>query len=314
MLQVKKILFPTDFSSTSDAALASACHWARRLGAELHIFHALESLRPDLYPASLELPYQTLEQSTCEQLEVRRRLASNQGATVVCASHQGFSPAPMILSYAEANDIDMIAISTHGRRGVRRLLLGSVAEEVVQRSSSPVLTIVGARRPEHSLSPGRILVAVDLSEHSAELVAHAKHVAAFFQAEVQLLHVLVRTPTPAYYDAVGLPTFVFDTPLLEKETQSALEAAYEDAAGPSGPVSVHVEHGFAVEQILRFADVNSSDLVMVASHGLSGAAHLLMGSVAERVVRQAACPVLTIKSFGRSLITEESRARVAAQA
>jgi nucleotide-binding universal stress UspA family protein len=323
MLRVRRMLLPTDFSPASDTALAPACHWARHLGAELHLFHALESLRPDLYPAELGLAdpsliSESLQEAANRGLQAMRRLASNQGAIVTCGTKVGLSPAPTILDYAESHDVDLIVMSTHGRRGVRRLLLGSVAEEVVQRSSCPVLTI-GSEQPAHSLSPHRILVAVDLSAHSSAPVAHAKHLAALFGAEVQLLHVLIRPSTPAYYDGVGIPNLGSGSQLLEQASQSALEALYENAGGPGGPFSVHVEEGVAVEQILRFAAANSSDLVIVASHGLTGLSHLLLGSVAERVVRQSPCPVLAIKSFGQSLIAEPaivsdtSEGRAAAQ-
>ena len=223
----------------------------------------------------------------------------------------GLAAAPNILDYAEAHDIDIIAMSTHGRRGVRRLLLGSVAEEVVQRSTCPVLTITAGPRSSHDLWPERILAAVDLSEHSSAVVAYGKELALLFRAELQLLHVIVRTPLPAYYDGGGLPMVMFDSSLLERESQVALGTLYQNAGGAPGPSSVHVEHGVALEQILRFATVNSSDLILVASHGLTGVAHLLMGSVSERVVRQAPCPVLTIKSFGKSLIDQPAAAALA---
>jgi nucleotide-binding universal stress UspA family protein len=165
-----------------------------------------------------------------------------------------------------------------------------------------VLTIPGGPAATHDLWPKRILAAVDLSEHSMAPVAHAKELAALFRAELQLLHVVVRPPLPAFYDGVGLPPLLFDSPLLEKEARGALEKLYAKAAGPEGPWSLHLEHGIPVEEILRFAARNSSDLVVVASHGLTGVSHLLMGSVSERVVRQAPCPVLTVKSFGRSCV------------
>ena len=119
---------------------------------------------------------------------------------------------------------------------------------------------------------------------------------------LQLLHVVVRPPLPAYYDGAGFPHLTFDSPLLEREARGALERLYASAGGPAGPASVHVEHGVPSERILRFAEANSSELILVASHGLTGVSHLLMGSVSERVVREAHCPVLTIKSFGKSLV------------
>jgi nucleotide-binding universal stress UspA family protein len=95
---------------------------------------------------------------------------------------------------------------------------------------------------------------------------------------------------------------------MEKEAQAALEALDLEGGEPTAPVSLHVEHGVAPEQILRFAVTNSSELLVVASHGLTGVSHLLMGSVSERVVREAPCPVLTIKSFGKTLLPRSTGA------
>jgi nucleotide-binding universal stress UspA family protein len=309
MLQVKNILVPSDFSLASDDALTSACHWARKFDARIHVFHALQSLRPDLYPASLAaadpgwIPM-TLRESASKELETRRRLATSQGVAVTCATGDGLSPAATVLGYVESHDIDLIVMSTHGRRGVPRMLLGSVAEEVVHCSNRPVLTTVPGTgtRSLRPLQPERILVAVDLSEHSRMPVVHAKHLAAAFGAKLQMLHVLVQTPLPACYDGTGVPSLMFDSPLLEKQALSALENLYDEADGPGGPVELYLARGQAVEQILRFAAAHSSDLLVLASHGLTGLPHLLMGSVAERVLRRATCPVLTVKSFGRPLV------------
>ncbi|HVR28044.1 MAG TPA: universal stress protein, partial [Thermoanaerobaculia bacterium] len=267
MLQVNRILFPTDFSPTSDAALTPACHWARRLGAELHLLHVVETLRPELYASSIALPDPsivgaTLQARARQELETRCRLARDRGATITCDSREGLSPAPAILEYAESHDVDLIAMSTHGRRGLRRFLLGSITEEVVQRSSSPVLTLRGENSIFDAV-PHRILAAVDLSQHSPAAITHAKELAALLNAELQLLHVLVRPPIPVYYDATAAPNLLPDLPQLEKEALAGLEELYERSGGPSGPVSLHVAEGLAVQEILRFAEVNSSDVVVV---------------------------------------------------
>lgn len=310
MLRVRRILFPTDFSMASDAALSTACHWARKLDAELHLLHALETIRPDLYAAGLDgadsgALATRIEQEARRELEARRRMAANHGAKVIVANAEGLNAAPVILDYAKSRDIDLIAMSTHGRRGVRRLLLGSVAEEVVQRSTCPVLTIAGDQR-SYPLSPKRILVAVDLSEQSRAPAAYAKHLAALFGAELDLLHVIVSQPVPTYYDGLAAADLVFDSPLLEREATKALEALRDEAPGPNG--SVVVTHGLPSEQILSFATVHHNDLIVLASHGLTGFSHLLLGSVAEKVVRLATCPVLTLKSLGKSLITGDAAA------
>jgi nucleotide-binding universal stress UspA family protein len=197
-------------------------------------------------------------------------------------------------------------MGTHGRSGVRRMMLGSVAEGVVQYSNRPVLTIVGGQRSAHPLRPERILVAVDLSDHSKAAVAYAKHLAATFGAELRVLHVVVPVAPPAYHDGTCIPSFTFTSPVVEKEAMAAMKRFYAEAQGPSGPIDFHVEHGQAVERILAFTAAHQTDLLVLASHGLTGLPHLLMGSVAERLVSRASCPVFTVKSFGRSLIQEEA--------
>jgi nucleotide-binding universal stress UspA family protein len=310
MLRLNKILVPTDFSPASGDALTSACQWGRSFGAEIHVVHVLQSLRPDLFPspATVTDPRSapaTLREHAEAELETRRRRASRQGVAVKCVAKEGLSAAGTLLEYAQENDVDLIAMSTHGRRGVRRMILGSVTEEVVQCSTHPVLTIVAGERPA-ALRPDHILVPVDLAEHSKKAVAHAKHLAAAFGADLRLLHVIVEMPLPGYYDGTGFPGLAYTSPTLEKQAVEGLESIYAEAGGPSVPVEYHLEHGLAVEQILRFASTHRTDLLVLASHGLTGLPHLLMGSVAERLVRRASCPVFTVKSFGRSLLSTET--------
>lgn len=147
---VKRILVPTDFSETADKALAYAKELAPKLGASLHLVHvysdpyAVAACAPEVYaPAPAEVRQRALE-------EVRERLFERLDE----AEEQRFRGsrgiirgliAPQIVDYANNNDIDLIVIGTHGRRGVAHLLLGSVAEHVVRTASCPVLTV----RAEH---------------------------------------------------------------------------------------------------------------------------------------------------------------------
>jgi nucleotide-binding universal stress UspA family protein len=143
-------------------------------------------------------------------------------------------------------------------------------------------------------------------------VRYAKHLATVFEARLRLLHVVTPVPQTIYYDGAGLPQFVFPPSMMDDEVRSAMERFYASADGPSAAVELDVEHGAAVEGILRSASMHEADLLLMASHGLTGLSHLMMGSVAERVVRRAGCPVFTVKSFGRSLIIDgESPAAIA---
>ena len=147
---VKRILVPTDFSETADKALVYAKDLATRIGASLHLVHvfkdpyAVAAYTPEVYtPVPAEVRERAME-------EVRERLLERLDAD----EEQQFRGsrgivrglvAPQIVDYAATQDIDLIVIGTHGRRGVAHLLLGSVAEHVVRTAACPVLTV----RAEH---------------------------------------------------------------------------------------------------------------------------------------------------------------------
>ena len=295
MLKAKTVLCPTDFSQCSDAALPVAAAWARELNADLHLFHVLE------------LHGEGDEDAAMEDLEKRGSSLPSLPTPPRCAISRSVGAAPAILNYADEHQVDLVVMSTHGRRGLRRFFLGSVTEELVQRSHCPIVTVRNESRGRDSGCPRRILVPLDLSTHSTVALTHAKHLAASAKAELQMLHVLVRPSFPAHYEALGAPDLYTDTSRLHSESEVALEQLYRTSEGPEGLFSVEVVGGLAVDEILRFAAENQSDLIVLGSHGLTGISHLFLGSVAEKVLRQASCPVLTIKVFGKSMVSDGNR-------
>jgi universal stress protein A len=147
---VNRILVPTDFSETADKALAYAKDLAMKLGASLHLVHvysdpyAVAAGAPEVYaPVPAEVRARSIEEvrdRLFERLDVaeEQRFRGSRGVV------RGLI-APQIVDYAASQDIDLIVIGTHGRRGVAHLLLGSVAEHVVRTAGCPVLTV----RAEH---------------------------------------------------------------------------------------------------------------------------------------------------------------------
>lgn len=293
MLDVRRILCTTDYSPCADAALPVAARLADLFSAELHLLHVVE------------LHGDGPEKKAFAQLEERGHELDVGSGTLVTAQERVVSVAPGVLEYTETHDIDLVVISTHGRRGLRHFLLGSVAEEVVQRCKCPVLTVRKADAEPEIHLPRQILVPVDLSSHSRRALAHAKELAALGDASLQLLHVLEQPVIPSYYDAPLLSSSVTNGEPAQ-EARKALERLYGEAAGPEGSFSVHAQSGMAIDTILRFAEENSSELIVLASHGLTGLSHLLLGSVAEKIVRRSTIPVLTVKSFGKSLLRKDA--------
>ncbi|MDX1545737.1 MAG: universal stress protein [Rhodothermales bacterium] len=298
MLTIKRILVPRDFSACSEYALMQGLDLAQRHGAELHVLYA-EVLYADAYAPT---PRQASDAA------LRGRLGESLGDAVPVrrAVVRDVAAAPAIVSYAAEHEIDLIVMGTHGRRGVPRLLLGSTAEEVVRTAPCPVLTVRG--KGGEAMPFGSILVPVDFSEHARMALRHARVLAATLGARLDLLHVVEDQLHPAFYSFTVHSLYDL-RPDIDERAQEELEAFFEATDGPDVDAAFHVRRGHAAREIVAFAGEAHDRLIVMATHGLRGLDHFLMGSVAERVVRRAPCPVLTLKSFGTSLLGEPLRAR-----
>lgn len=144
MLHLETILHPSDFSSHSEYAFRLACSLARDHGARLIVFHVVTTLGPELVPYG-EAVSQLQPEGYQQQLwdDLRRIQPPEPSVTVDHRLAEG-DPAEEILRLATETHCDMIVLGTHGRTGLERLLMGSVAEQVVRRAPCPVLTVKGA--------------------------------------------------------------------------------------------------------------------------------------------------------------------------
>ena len=224
-----------------------------------------------------------------QQVEIAGEAASG----VSRAIRYSYAVAPAVLTYAEEIDADVIVTGTHGRRGLRRFMLGSVAEELAQTAPCDVLVAPTRTIPFSAHPARRILVPVDLQEGTASLLAFARHLAREVGAkQVDLLHVLEPLPYPIGW----LDNAVLDiVPTIRERANEALRAAAESAGFRAA--GVYVERGFPESVIHRVADVLDSELILVAPRQQGRVAKALLGSVASGVVRAAARPVLVARSL-----------------
>jgi nucleotide-binding universal stress UspA family protein len=311
MLHVKKLLFPTDYSVCAERAFGYVAYLADHFGVELHLLHAIET-----QGAGSEYLLEDViisEEEIAEQLQIvtgePRQKSSEEAIRIFQAQRHGTSAAAVILDYAEEHDIDLIVMGTHGRRGVERLLLGSVAEEVVRLSTCPVLTIRASKDPMPRQALRRILLPVDFSEHSKSALRYARALATIYDARLEVVHVIDSEIIPVVYglDAMAPPT--------EQVHQRAAEALRDLVAGETEAeqITTTVTVGHPATEVLAYAKTREVDLIVIATHGRSGLKHFLMGSVAEKVVRMAPCPVFTVKSFGKDLLSLEHASSVEAE-
>ena len=146
MIQLKRVLVPIDFSKSSDRALRYGQQLCEKFGADLHLMHVLEvhlGATPQ-FGMGLALPQRT-EESETQVIEMLSKLpAGNVPAEInIVRSAAHGSPVSEIVKYADANEIDVIVIGTHGRTGLGHVLMGSVAENVVRHATCPVLVVRG---------------------------------------------------------------------------------------------------------------------------------------------------------------------------
>jgi nucleotide-binding universal stress UspA family protein len=305
MIRLEKILFPTDFSASAERAFDLALLLAQGFGAELRMFHAVVLHEEDPYNPAHHFPDPEAIHERLERLadSEMARLADGDRATEVKirrVKSRGISAAPTILDYAAEWDCDLIVMGTEGRRGPSHLLLGSVAEEVVSHASCPVLTVRGGEGSERLGTVDRVLVPVDFSEHSRRSLLVARELAARYDAEVQVLHVVEDVIHPSYFGQ----TMDVTKELVARATEALDELVAETLGADPARKSVIVGQRAAPE-IVKFAKEKRSDLVVVATHGLGGLEEFLFGSTAKRIVQQSSVPVLALKAFGKRLLTDD---------
>jgi nucleotide-binding universal stress UspA family protein len=313
MLAIRNILVARDFSSVSTQALGYALGLAARTGAALHVLHA-------------EVPYRA-EASPTEGLDHLREALHRAGLAsaealgsvrVEGTVRRDVAAAPAILGYADDENVDLIVLGTHGRRGTSRIRLGSVAAEVVRHADRPVLTVWGEENDEAAeegppAPPGRILVPVDFSEHSREALRAGRAWAALYGAQVDVLHVVEEHfPSSLPFDPADAPSFSAEESDVEEQARAELEAFTEDRRDPAPETRMHVETGSPGASIIDFVADQEVDLVAISTHGRTGLRRFLLGSVTEKVIRHVRCPVLTLRAFGRSLPMSEEESTNAA--
>ncbi|MGA9890760.1 MAG: universal stress protein [Candidatus Acidiferrales bacterium] len=291
-VKVKNILYLTDFSEPSEAALLFATTLGRGYGAKVHALHLLlpaayTYTTPGLTTLAIEAEE---ENAQAEMQKVESRLAGLEHRTLV---ERGIEIWPSVQRAVEDDDVDLIVLGTHGRTGAEKLLLGSVAEEIFRRSPVPVLTIgPGVRSSVHTGGRfRRVLFATDFTPESLAGAPYAVTFAQENQARLLLLLVM-RKPGSAHEG---------DKHLFDMTVAEAMHRLYEIVPKDARldlPPEVAVEYGEPAERIVEFAKQRGADLIVMgvrSAAGRIGAATHLERAIAHKVVAHAPCPVLTVR-------------------
>lgn len=285
-----KILCPTDFSAGSDQALRTAVRLANETDAELVIAHSWY-VPPSAY-AELAVPpdlFQLMHEDAERGLAQAVLDAQKYGATRV--SSKLLSGAPWLVLTHELVDpaYSLAVIGTHGRTGMARVLLGSVAGMVVRHAPCSVLVV----RPDSEPTPyEHVLCPIDFSPSSREAMFMAAQMARRGGQGVTLLHAV---EMPVAF--TGEPTIDFAANVNGRAYEELKKWGNDLRRSVDVRTDVHTASGRPGVEILHAVEADPSiDLVVMGSHGRTGIKRVLLGSVAEKVVRHARCPVLVTRS------------------
>ncbi|MFB6249304.1 MAG: universal stress protein [Salinibacter sp.] len=303
MLSIDTLLWPTDFSQGAERAFPHAAALAAGHDAEIHVLNVRDQQGPG--EAERAAPFPLSRDSLADLLdaaEAPARPVDLDALSLVQAHVDSGSPAAAIVRYQEAHDIDLTVMGTSGRRGLQRLLLGSVAEEVVRQAPCPVLTVRAHDEQAAAWHVDHILTPVDFSEGADQAIRHARELARTYEAQITLLHAVEEVMYPSAY---GLEMADLPGPEVLERVDASLAATAQEQSGQA-QVEVESVVGYAPSVILDYQAEHDVDLVVIATHGRTGLERLLLGSVTERIVRRSATPVFVVKPFGKSLLPGEA--------
>jgi nucleotide-binding universal stress UspA family protein len=301
------ILVPLDASALAEQALPFAEALAEASGSPLLLLCAS-------YVASvpgLDVAEEQARVVTDAELYLRRvatRLKRSGIAVETCAPYGVAGQA--IAREARVRRAWLIVMATHGRGGLERALLGSVADGVVRQSPVPVLLL----RAWHSgdsrarlLGSGPILVPLDGSAHAEEVLPIARALASMLGTRMIVARAIPPPDTALTPDGMAVALFTEDRAVAEREARAYLARVAATFAEQDTAVETLVRHGEPAATIAAIAEEQGAALTVLATHGRSGLDRLLMGSVAERIVQHGATPVVLVRS-GQGVFVHEKPA------
>jgi nucleotide-binding universal stress UspA family protein len=293
-MRVERIIVGVDFSAESDTAIAHAAHLAKQRGARLYLAHVLP-LPLDLVADAPYDPLLGAQAAAANPIAVPR----DRGATLLQEAASrcrelGVEAEPILVDdnpsdgLARAADevaADLLVLGTHGRTGLKRFLLGSVAERAIRLARVHALV---ARGPVPQQRYRRILVATDFSASADAALSGALAIAPR-DSRIEIVHCW-QTPMLA----TGAPVEPVRSELARAVVERGERLVAEQPEPPVSLTFVPLESP-AAEGICRRAEEQKCDLIVTGSHGHRGVRRWLLGSVAEAVVRHAPCSVLVVR-------------------
>ena len=302
MIEIRNILCPIDFSDHSRRALDHAIVIARKYKSTVSVLHVYSAALVAAYaPGTPDVPPVVWTSADRDGLlaDLARFIETESvpGIPVTPVIREGIAAVEIVKQAAEA---DLLVIGTHGRSGFERLFLGSVTEKVLRKSACPVLTVPAHAPDAVPAAPvlfQRILCPVDFSDTSLDALAYAMSMAREAEAHLTVLHVMTYGPieAPDMYETIISDERVSLAEYRRRSEDRVRERLNELVREAGVSVETLISRGRPSHDVLRIAKEQESDLVVMGVQGRGAADLMFFGSTTHHVVREAACPVLTLR-------------------
>ncbi|MBE9501658.1 MAG: universal stress protein [Chloroflexi bacterium] len=302
----RRMLVPLDGSELAEVVFTYAKELAGRLDLDLiflHVYSPEQSEFASIHRAYVEQAAEIIKRHS-EEVQQRTGIQPAGKAVEARGEVAVGHPAEEILHYADENDIDLILMATHGRSGVRRWAMGSVADKVLHASKVPVL-LVRAGIPKEIVydkwPSTTILVPLDGSELAESVLPHVEAVAKQRGAElvdVVLLRVCQTPVIPSNYPQVTYLTqeeAQKETAKYKRRVEQYLAGVEKRLKDVGLKVRSEVLVGEPADEIVDYANQNPFNLIVMATHGVSGFTRWALGSVADRVLLGVSSPIFLVR-------------------
>ena len=299
MVEFKRILCPIDLSKISSRALAHAAALTRWYGAQLTVLHVVPTFDPvqvrsQALTGAVRIAYPVSREDVLAEV---MRVAIDQAGVARDATFAAESgdPVTTIVDQALAASADLVVMGTHGHRGFKRFLLGSVAEHLLREAPCPVMTIPPHARAETATAVTfkTILCPMDFSPAAMQALGFALALAKQARGTVTLFHVIEwlddHEPRAQTLFTVG------EGPIMIEDAQDRLRSLMTGESAEWCAIAPQVVAGSPYRKIIEAAESGSADLIVMGAQGLGGVRLALLGSTTQQVVRGASCPVLTVR-------------------
>ena len=293
--RVRNVLLATDFSAFSETALYYAAAVAQRSAATVHVVHVIVPEAWQYYCAeTMPIPFEQLREGAERQMtyflqsdalkNVPHRAWIEEGP--VWDALQGF---------LASHPVDFLVVGTHGRTGLKKILLGSVAEEIIRLSPCPVLAVGPQAERDRAVAVREILFATDFTAESLAALPIALDQATKYGAHLNFLHVVPEPHRKALPDSDRVVAYL----------EENLKALVPTEAGNGRDPACLVKVGEPAEMILQAAQEIPADMIVLGVHPAGALPGHSLGSTVYKVLCEASCPVLTAAGEGKRAVLHE---------